>query len=246
MLVGADVPPRVGLFQTITTKAAGCTGGPIHIFGALTADTPWSPGCNTVYIIDGSVDFPAGGRGDVDGSTWGDGQGGQWSTDREPCVACFDHGDQSGCVSSAAARLRPPQVRRGRDRPFGRPPAQIPACGTTALGSWLGSSVGLGTALPGAHDPAHVTHRFRPCVRGASCCPCSPRPAPFPPPPPQPPTRPCSAASQVRWGGPTSHNRSSRAYGIAFPERPAPLRVGGQSWDLPVLAHGGSVHALVL
>jgi hypothetical protein len=60
MLVGADVPPRVGLFQTITTKAAGCTGGPIHIFGALTADTPWSPGCNTVYIIDGSVDFPAG------------------------------------------------------------------------------------------------------------------------------------------------------------------------------------------
>jgi len=26
----------------------------------------------------------------------------------------------------------------GRDRPFGRPPAQIPACGTTALGSCLG------------------------------------------------------------------------------------------------------------
>ena len=62
-----------------------------------------------------------------------------------------------------------PPERRGRDRPFGRPPAQIPACGTTALGSWLGSSVGLGTALPGAHDPAHVAHRFRPCVRGASC-----------------------------------------------------------------------------
>src|SRR5450756_104228 len=103
MLVGADVPPRVGLFQTITTKAAGCTGGPIHIFGALTADTPWSPGCNTVYIIDGSVDFPAGGRGDVDGSTRGDGQGGQWSTDRELFVACFDHADQSGCVSAALA-----------------------------------------------------------------------------------------------------------------------------------------------
>jgi len=28
---------------------------------------------------------------------------------------------------------------RGRDRPHGRPPAQIPACGTTALGSCLGS-----------------------------------------------------------------------------------------------------------
>jgi hypothetical protein len=27
---------------------------------------------------------------------------------------------------------------RGRDRPYGRPPAQIPACGTTALGSCLG------------------------------------------------------------------------------------------------------------
>ncbi len=27
---------------------------------------------------------------------------------------------------------------RGRDRPCGRPPAQIPACGTTALGSCLG------------------------------------------------------------------------------------------------------------
>jgi hypothetical protein len=26
---------------------------------------------------------------------------------------------------------------RGRDRPCGRPPAQIPACGTTALGSCL-------------------------------------------------------------------------------------------------------------
>jgi hypothetical protein len=27
---------------------------------------------------------------------------------------------------------------RGRDRPYGRPPAQIPACGITALGSCLG------------------------------------------------------------------------------------------------------------
>ena len=30
------------------------------------------------------------------------------------------------------------QRRRGRDRPCGRPPAQIPACGITALGSYLG------------------------------------------------------------------------------------------------------------
>ncbi|HUZ55977.1 MAG TPA: hypothetical protein VMU94_26055, partial [Streptosporangiaceae bacterium] len=30
------------------------------------------------------------------------------------------------------------QPCRGRDRPCGRPPAQIPACGITALGSYLG------------------------------------------------------------------------------------------------------------
>jgi transposase len=35
-------------------------------------------------------------------------------------------------VTSALA-----ENRRGRDRPYGRPPAQIPACGTTALGSCL-------------------------------------------------------------------------------------------------------------
>jgi transposase len=29
-------------------------------------------------------------------------------------------------------------IGRGRDRPCGRPPAQIPACGITALGSCLG------------------------------------------------------------------------------------------------------------
>src|SRR6266704_6844715 len=31
-----------------------------------------------------------------------------------------------------------PIISRGRDRPCGRPPAQIPACGITALGSYLG------------------------------------------------------------------------------------------------------------
>ena len=40
----------------------------------------------------------------------------------------LDHG-----VTSALA-----ENRRGRDRPYGRPPAQIPACGITALGSCLG------------------------------------------------------------------------------------------------------------
>src|SRR5450759_4720239 len=68
-------------------------------------------------------------------------------------------GDSSGAGLDLRALARvgaTTRTRRGRDRPFGRPPAQIPACGTTALGSWLGSSVGLGQALPGAHDPAHV------------------------------------------------------------------------------------------
>jgi hypothetical protein len=78
------------------------------------------------------------------------------------------------------------RICRGRDRPFGRPPAQIPACGTTALGSWLGSNAGSGKARPGAHDPAHLACLARLCVRGTFCWPCSPCPAPFPPPPPQP------------------------------------------------------------
>ena len=33
---------------------------------------------------------------------------------------------------------------------------------------------------------------------------------------------------------------------LAFPKRPAPFPVGGQSWDLPVLAHEDSAHAQVL
>ncbi|ABW12477.1 Rhodopirellula transposase family protein [Parafrankia sp. EAN1pec] len=54
---------------------------------------------------------------------------------------------------------------RGRDRPCGRPPAQIPACGTTALGSclrfWLRSvspgrdaSLGLGVAIEPRSAPS--------------------------------------------------------------------------------------------
>jgi hypothetical protein len=36
-------------------------------------------------------------------------------------------------------------VGRGRDRPCGRPPAQIPASGITALGSCLGSNANTHT-----------------------------------------------------------------------------------------------------
>jgi hypothetical protein len=53
---------------------------------------------------------------------------------------------------------------RGRDRPCGRPPAQIPACGITALGSYLGwlaakraSGNGCVMRVGGSH---RVTMRF--------------------------------------------------------------------------------------
>ena len=54
---------------------------------------------------------------------------------------------QSGLSDRTTPALSP---RRGRNRPHGRPPAQIPACGTTAPGSYLGSSVssGDGSILP--------------------------------------------------------------------------------------------------
>ena len=41
---------------------------------------------------------------------------------------------------SAGAPITPGAPYRGRDRPCGRPPAQIPACATNALGSCLGSN----------------------------------------------------------------------------------------------------------
>jgi hypothetical protein len=52
-------------------------------------------------------------------------------------------------------------VGRGRDRPCGRPPAQIPACGTTALGSCLGyerrASITRSIHLPVSYDQPEST-----------------------------------------------------------------------------------------
>ena len=42
------------------------------------------------------------------------------------------------CCGRQTLTVPPDTLGRGRDRPCGRPPAQIPACGTTALGSYLG------------------------------------------------------------------------------------------------------------
>ena len=46
--------------------------------------------------------------------------------------------DPPACCTQQTLTIPPGTLGRGRDRPYGRPPAQIPACGTTALGSYLG------------------------------------------------------------------------------------------------------------
>jgi putative transposase len=55
----------------------------------------------------------------------------RWATKESLGIALIDPGKpwQNGMVESFG---------RGRNHPFGWPPAQIPASGTTALGSYLG------------------------------------------------------------------------------------------------------------
>ena len=48
---------------------------------------------------------------------------------------------------------------RGRDRPCGRPPAQIPACGITALGSYLGCVAAKRASEKGCITRAGGSHR---------------------------------------------------------------------------------------
>src|SRR5260370_42232764 len=48
---------------------------------------------------------------------------------------------------------------RGRDRPYGRPPAQIPACGITALGSCLGCVAAKRTSGNGCTMRVGGSHR---------------------------------------------------------------------------------------
>jgi hypothetical protein len=47
-------------------------------------------------------------------------------------------GHPPDCCDRQTLTVPPEVAGRGRDRPCGRPPAQIPACGITALGSYLG------------------------------------------------------------------------------------------------------------
>ena len=70
---------------------------------------------------------------------------------------------QSG--DESALRLLP-EIRdlylsRGRDRPYGRPPAQIPACGITALGSYLGCVAAKRASGKGCITRTGGSHRFR-------------------------------------------------------------------------------------
>ena len=60
--------------------------------------------------------------------------------------------------------LREPEaaeLSRGRDRPCGRPPAQIPACGITALGSYLGCVAAKRASGKGCITRTGGSHRFR-------------------------------------------------------------------------------------
>ena len=63
-------------------------------------------------------------------------------------------------------------LSRGRDRPCGRPPAQIPACGTTALGSCLRfwrRSVPRGRGAGCGRAAATVSQRGSSAPRSAGC-----------------------------------------------------------------------------
>ena len=72
------------------------------------------------------------------------GVAGFWIVDPDtPSITAFDlvdgHYALAGeATDDSAVTLSRPFAGCGRDRPCGRPPAQIPACGTTALGSCLG------------------------------------------------------------------------------------------------------------
>ena len=66
-------------------------------------------------------------------------------------------------VVALVFRCRPAggALSRGRDRPYGRPPAQIPACGITALGSYLGCVAAKRASGKGCITRTGGSHRFR-------------------------------------------------------------------------------------
>jgi len=133
--LGAEVP----LHQVGGPHRSGVSPGGEAVAGsggALDAEDPHQPGDLVTADVDagahrGGVQLAA----PIDGVVGHEQAQQQWRQHR---------------VGDGPGRRRPglgrPIRRRGdlqradggRDRPFGRPPAQIPACGTTALGSCLG------------------------------------------------------------------------------------------------------------
>ena len=70
------------------------------------------------------------------------------------------------CCGRQTLTVPPDTLGRGRDRPCGRPPAQIPACGTTALGSCLGCGRRSARSGKGCITRAGGSHRFSiRCIR---------------------------------------------------------------------------------
>ncbi len=63
-------------------------------------------------------------------------------------------------ITNTAHKLVTAQSR-GRDRPYGRPPAQIPACGITALGSYLGCVAAKRASGKGCITRTGGSHRLR-------------------------------------------------------------------------------------
>lgn len=125
---------------------------------------------------------------------------------------------------------------RGRDRPHGRPPAQIPACGITAhrvqylrhgplddlvlqRGNGerplppvrlrdVNAPRRVRPVAPRLHPPVQVPGRVSPAVLRTARSLSSP-------PPQSPQQRPCSAGSQVLRSDPTARDRSSQDYRLS-------------------------------
>ncbi|MFV2008597.1 MULTISPECIES: integrase core domain-containing protein [unclassified Micromonospora] len=83
-----------------------------------------------------------------------------------------DHRPHQGRQQLPPNGLLLTSVSRGRDRPHGRPPAQIPACGTTARGSCLRSW--QRSALPGtdaSRGPSvSIESRYGPSAPRSAAC----------------------------------------------------------------------------
>jgi hypothetical protein len=146
-------------------------------------------------------------------------------------------------VASAVTALRAmPGARRGRDVGYPAPPAQIPACGTTAPGSCLGCVTRRHPKAPAVRSRAHVT-RFPGTASGPWFArPRSPWPAPFSPPPPPALAHQdhCSGASPILWGCPTPCTRASWSYPSGSPCGPGDGSPG-QMQGLPGSAQSVSV-----